>query len=641
MNKITSTPRGSPTANTDLLIKNLRLLDLDEEFDWPQVRPNNFTATSTAQEQKSRVRCAEWIFYKLLDVWDPKEAAKLADYFPPLEPKQSAKLRAGLFQCLNELKKDGVLGKEIVLRRTMLDDCRGPKFEELLAVFSTMVLHKVLMDDTRDYSYAKSAITGKVVLEKQQDMLPLTLAYRASCSKTLQQREAYTRRWHTLGRTLRLQKDELEARQGEIEHASAHRREKTIPRRTLDRLRRHVDANWKGDKEWIEILTRSDQHRPQQRLLERDFDNIWSHACADTLYAVRPVRDDSLLQTLEARVSQQNERLNKWRAVQERLVLQAQAMGMKDEEDVQIPQEPDSASSPSEWNSTNSASGSNRHSHARSTSRHMEPAAYLVPPLALNIATSSPNKAKTPSATESLAYIAPMPQLLETGPTRKVGSSHQRTKSIPAMPTYTFSREPESPTRRSPERFLHDLSQHIEEQDDVAAQILSSVMNAEPSPFKQPAPVLSLAERTRMSMSRAAPPKPDLQSPFSLPRGRSTSPERSTPERPSILMTPSDERIMTLAERTRQSMHLMSARPRESQHRKSRVSRLSQVYPTNQFETPRKPGRTEPVENSMWDETMEDLDAEAIFKSRPRVAVSPILGPTPRAEVIHEAVELD
>lgn len=77
MSKPSPSLRGRNTAHTDLLIKNLRMLDLDEEFDWPKIQLETFAVTSTIQEQKERVRCGEWILYKLFELWNPQEVAEV------------------------------------------------------------------------------------------------------------------------------------------------------------------------------------------------------------------------------------------------------------------------------------------------------------------------------------------------------------------------------------------------------------------------------------------------------------------------------------------------------------------------------------------------------------------------------------
>ena len=70
-------------ANTELLIKNLRLLDLDEEFDWPKIKRETFIASDSIQNLRSRVRAAEWILYKLLELWEPQETKNVCHELEP------------------------------------------------------------------------------------------------------------------------------------------------------------------------------------------------------------------------------------------------------------------------------------------------------------------------------------------------------------------------------------------------------------------------------------------------------------------------------------------------------------------------------------------------------------------------------
>ena len=65
-------------TNADVLVKNLRLLDLDEEFDWPNVKCETFAANDSIQNQKSRVRAAEWILYKLFEILEPEETKRVS-----------------------------------------------------------------------------------------------------------------------------------------------------------------------------------------------------------------------------------------------------------------------------------------------------------------------------------------------------------------------------------------------------------------------------------------------------------------------------------------------------------------------------------------------------------------------------------
>ena len=67
-----TTTRANPSiSNPDLLLKNLRLLDLDEEFDWPEISPTTFSAADSIKFLHKRLYSAAWIFYKLFELYDP------------------------------------------------------------------------------------------------------------------------------------------------------------------------------------------------------------------------------------------------------------------------------------------------------------------------------------------------------------------------------------------------------------------------------------------------------------------------------------------------------------------------------------------------------------------------------------------
>lgn len=56
-----------------LLLTNLHLLDLDRRDDWPSVTAQTFTSKNTLQNEKTRIQCVEWAFYRLFELWDPVE----------------------------------------------------------------------------------------------------------------------------------------------------------------------------------------------------------------------------------------------------------------------------------------------------------------------------------------------------------------------------------------------------------------------------------------------------------------------------------------------------------------------------------------------------------------------------------------
>lgn len=62
--------------------------------------------------------------------------------WPIYEPIQSKELRNIAFKWLTDLKKAGLLqtGGNVIIRRSLFDECCGERYEELLLALSTMVL---------------------------------------------------------------------------------------------------------------------------------------------------------------------------------------------------------------------------------------------------------------------------------------------------------------------------------------------------------------------------------------------------------------------------------------------------------------------------------------------------------------------
>lgn len=159
-----SRPKWATRSHIAIFIRALHLLDLDLLPDWPKISESSFQTTTSNNSSSSssikasssstqpqtqtqnlhhRIKAVEWTLYRLFELYDPDEArAKLAAHFPPMTPVQSLSLRAALYRALTELKRTGALPREIVLRKTMLDECRGDKFEELIAGFAMVVLRR-------------------------------------------------------------------------------------------------------------------------------------------------------------------------------------------------------------------------------------------------------------------------------------------------------------------------------------------------------------------------------------------------------------------------------------------------------------------------------------------------------------------
>ncbi|KAI5201739.1 hypothetical protein AUEXF2481DRAFT_39700 [Aureobasidium subglaciale EXF-2481] len=308
-------PRSMSPSNISLYVSNLRLLNLDQRQDWPEITVRTFDTKDALQNQKKRVSCVEWSLYRLFEIWDRETTReRLQPFFPPLEPIQSLNLRAALFRCLNDLKKNDVLGREATLRKTMLDDCKGDKFEEVLLLFSAAVVRKQVLSARRKQ---RLSIGKHLALAKQldkQDLLtfgPLSLAYRVSLTKKLHSRIALdstidtfrtslyekTNDYHQLHLTL------LETR----DFSSG-----ALSQDTEKSIRRELRQNWIGSVEGCDALLAGANVASSDAYMDSTFEDLWQHFQQGTSPQVPP-ENVSLLETLRSRVVEQNERLRLWK----------------------------------------------------------------------------------------------------------------------------------------------------------------------------------------------------------------------------------------------------------------------------------------------------------------------------------------
>ncbi|RMZ79224.1 hypothetical protein DV737_g3478, partial [Chaetothyriales sp. CBS 132003] len=234
-----------------IFIRSLHLLDLDLLEDWPGVSEHTFTPRALQQNLQQRVKGVEWALFRLFELYSPTEARdKLRPFFPPLTSLQSVNLRAALLRALTELKKNGALPKDIVLRKTMLDECKGERLEELLAAFSMLVLRKTLsrsaacspVSEISERAIGMSAVPDP-------ECGPLILAYRVSLQQVLSQR----RRVETEASA---KKAQLDRRAQSLSQRRARALEQVPAIEPLERGRvvGLLKDEWTGDDQWIKAI---------------------------------------------------------------------------------------------------------------------------------------------------------------------------------------------------------------------------------------------------------------------------------------------------------------------------------------------------------------------------------------------------
>ena len=201
-------------------------------------------------------------------------------------------LRAALLRQLTELKKDGVLGPTVILRKTMLDECKGDKFEELLATFSIVVLTKTLPPTSQQLSARPI---------KSSNVVPLILSYRKGIQRDLETRKELELRAEQQKRSIDAGIEVLSAEAAELKRTKAP----DIPEHA-ESLARIVRENWIGDHAWVETILYgiSPSEGVDPGLPQDD---------------VGPESPSRLLGDLEAKVQAQTARLQHWQSYLETL----------------------------------------------------------------------------------------------------------------------------------------------------------------------------------------------------------------------------------------------------------------------------------------------------------------------------------
>lgn len=209
-----------------------------------------------------------------------------------------------------------MLGRETVLRKTMLDECKGERLEEILAVFSSAVLKKSVAEEQVN-SEEHAPIAQHLALEKRgysgdrTELAPLILAHQFSLRNKLDQKNTARAQYRELARVLDLKESDLGARQEQARIADGHSEKPMLSEEEKSRLRRAVRSNWTGNERWMEALLYGDAKSRNDGVLTAPFDRVWRRVRTNRLGELED-QNGGLLEQLNGRVHAQKERLNKW-----------------------------------------------------------------------------------------------------------------------------------------------------------------------------------------------------------------------------------------------------------------------------------------------------------------------------------------
>lgn len=623
-------------------------------------------------------------------------------------PLQSLNLRAALFRCLNELKKNETLGKEVMIRKTMFDDCKGDKLQGLLASFSTIVLRKVIADGHG----GKASIAGRLAIAKRvtkrdhESFLPLAIAHRSSLTALLKRKGQLRVRYKEFGNTLDSKEHELDQRFEAIVKTQGFLDENPIPDHTVSRVSKLVEKHWQGDAGLVDVIAKGEEQHSRDFLLDEPFPKIWPKVSVGAFDGPIGLNSHGLLEDLEKRVASQEARLDQWKEFKEAMKrdikpttelkmkspTSSKPKGMNPDHreqrnlvfsprkspgknDWEIEEEEESPTAnrakshkpdlQKERDLVFSPSKSPRKSdwevEGAQNRKSLSPTSMFVKN---NGATPTPSKKilKCPSNSDfrngayegsSISHReASIDDSDQSGFSEISGGHlHYRDKSDDAGRLKDSSNHSQNGDtgHENSQRDLpgaHDQRLHqpdepdstkkdrdVDEDELLAEQIISMTLNAAPTPAK---PKLSLVQRTRQSIMASATTggfqrlttvDDDLPSPSLNPTKDQTELSSTHPNGPT-----------TLLERTRQSISQVPSRPSASR-KSTHERRTSKVYPTNQFETPRK--QMPRIKEFTPPEELFSPGAgyDSVFKSRPKVGFSPATSPTPnesRGETVDE-----
>ncbi|KFZ03790.1 hypothetical protein V502_10655, partial [Pseudogymnoascus sp. VKM F-4520 (FW-2644)] len=311
-----SLAQQSGPSHISLFLTNLRLLDLDKREDWPGITPITFTTKDSQQNIKKRIQCVEWALFRLFELWDPEEAReKLQPFFPPLEPLQSLNLRTALLRCLDQAKKNGTLGRDAVLRKTMLDECKGERLEEVLSVFSTAVVKRAV----RDNQDGPEAIALRLAMENfsytgdRASLSALVLAHKGSLRKKIDQKNRSKEIYSDFSGLLELKDRQITRRKEQLKVAiEEDENTEYISKAETYEVQERARKNWYGSNDWLESILQSDRQAQNDTLLSEPYDHVWKYVEKGRIGEIEDSQRKGLLQQLDARVKEQKNRYETW-----------------------------------------------------------------------------------------------------------------------------------------------------------------------------------------------------------------------------------------------------------------------------------------------------------------------------------------
>lgn len=525
-----------------------------------------------------------------------------------------------------------MLGRDVVLRKTTFDECKGDRFEELLAGFASVVLRQ----QVRQGSKAIPCIQGG----NESHRLPLIIAYRSSMRANLEERQTLSHAVLNHERETSDRWDRLLQTKKTVQSHTA------LGSHVRESAENYVRNAWAADPAWDAALIRG--MPPGQSLVQTNNAEADSHGPDSMLRELHHLANEEearlrRLQTFGSSLPKREAKCRdgqpsrpegrRWLIFDKHRLLQPEMGTRHHDEDI----------------------GSIKMRHTELLVRLSN---ELAPDASCTRAgfLSGKEQAIPPAQNRQQEAVFELDPRLRPQTVAKAGSEQLPTAGFghvpdesPDVPLVQPSTDeaqmndhydvivspPANEIRALESSWMIPHSAHSSPAEDLedASTVRKIEQPVEPRQLSTPQATtqLSLQERTRISLAGALRDFEDMPS--------SPMPEPQKPPNPvEDLSTPHPTHVdhfEDLAQRTRKSMSLLTTiADMKTNRRKSKGPRVSQLYPVNPFETPRKtsmqvdvhtPGSNDstPREKLFTD----DADMSSVFKSRPKIALSPTLSP--------------
>ena len=521
------------------------------------------------------------------------------------------------------MKRHGLLGRDLVIRKTMLDECKGDRLEELLSSFALVVLKSTHQNYDEGSTLREAAASCNTEV---QHRLPLILAHRHSLQEKLALRQE-------LRRTAIVRRETMEK-----EHSCLKERRERVSRSpkgaSIKDVKAAVDlfrSLFTAESDWLNIA------------MHGGISPIAATATETTENAAQAVEqagEDLVLANLDHCLQRHNEELSRWQEFRRSL---PPSIGVNEPSSI-----PKINSHPSIL-----------------FDKHQT----LETALDTGSGTPSPRREHEilPAYEEILQHMES-----ELRPFRSNGANAEAEHAnvLPAFRNESAGREPDKSIDLGDANGRSSADVTTPLASSSGNHLSCSVVHVDTTktrvrPDKSP---FSWLDETSERQSFATPPNPeagknsydtetqnkihrlppgghlpqDVQIDFGISpatdhTGHRLSTLQSSPlelSRETDALPVSEGPPSSLLERTRQSMSLAVAAAEQKTKRKKAISTRVSQFPVSQFETPERADHREtPLSTTSSDSTPRekllgnDADYTSVFKTRPKVALSPSISP--------------